>query len=259
MKERIAQFNRYKYIIWYRTLADLKSESNRTYLGFIWFLLEPLLNTAVLYFVFSILMGRKEPDFVPSLLVGMTLWQWTEGSIMSGMTAITAKVHIHNMIALPKYLFPIVNITTNTVKFLFVFVIILGLSNTLGFYINFNYVYLPVLLLVNIVLILGITLPLTILSSYIADTDAVIRTIMRLLFFLSGIFFRPEFVPENLINVFYINPMACMMTSFRSVVVYSTSPDWSLVLYASMFGTVCTIIGLSVCKYVDKKILKYIH
>ena len=260
MKAILTKFNRYKDIIWYRTLADLKSESNRTYLGFIWFLLEPLLQTAILYFVFGILMGRnKDPDYIPFLLVGMTVWQWIEGSITSGMTGITTKLHIHNMVALPKYLFPIVNITNNAVKFLFVFTVILSLANILGFHANLTYIYLPILLFISLLLITGITLPLAILSSRIPDTDALVRALFRLLFFLSGIFFKPEIIPNHLVDIFYINPIACMMTAFRSIVVYNVTPSWSIVAYAAIFGIISTSIGFGICKYADKKILKYIH
>ena len=40
---------RYLDIILFRTLANLKAEAQKTYVGYIWWFLEPLINTAVFY------------------------------------------------------------------------------------------------------------------------------------------------------------------------------------------------------------------
>lgn len=254
------KLNRYKDIVWYRNLADLKSESNRTYLGFAWFLLEPILQTMILYFVFGLLMGdNRNSDFIPFLLVGMIIWQWNEGAISVGMTGIARKAHIMNMVSLPKHLFPFVNIVNNTIKFLFVFLVVSFLANILGFYVNYNYCYLPILIIANLIFICGISLPLAILSAYIPDTEVVVRAGFRLLFFVSGIFFTPERVPEYLLQYFYINPIACMMTAFRSIIVYNRHPNWGDIAYTVLFGGTILLLSLMVCKKIDKKILKYIH
>jgi ABC-type polysaccharide/polyol phosphate export permease len=259
MKDKIEYLLRLKDIIWYKTLADLKAEGRRTYLGFIWFLLEPLLHTFILYLVFGVLTGgNRGIDRVPCLLVGILIWQWCEGSIMTSMTTINEKAHIMQMIALPKFLFPIISIFVQTIKFLFVFFVIASGINFLGFTINFYYIFLIFMIPTGMVLSAGISLPFSVASVYFPETNIVIGACFRLIFFISGIFFSPNRVPNHLLGYFYLNPFACIISNFRSVLVNGTFPDFGLLIYTFLFGSILLIIGLFLCITLDKKILKYV-
>ncbi|MCH1550707.1 MAG: hypothetical protein L7T19_06050, partial [Pseudomonadales bacterium] len=76
-------------LITFKVYAELKAESNRTYAGYLWWVFEPLLFMAVYYFVFGVLFGRNTEDFVPFLLVGVTIWHWIQSSISHSASAIS--------------------------------------------------------------------------------------------------------------------------------------------------------------------------
>lgn len=60
-----------KDLIAYKTHADLRAEAERTYLGVGWWLLEPLINVSIYYFVFDVLLGRGTDDLIAFLTVGV--------------------------------------------------------------------------------------------------------------------------------------------------------------------------------------------
>ena len=70
------EIKRYLEIIYYKTYADLRSEASRSYLGFVWWILEPVLYMSVFYLVFSVIRGQKDEDFILFLLVGLVSWKW---------------------------------------------------------------------------------------------------------------------------------------------------------------------------------------
>ncbi len=249
-------FHRYKDIVWYRTLAQLKSESRQNYLGYVWFLLEPILTTAVLYLIFGIALGHRSSDFVFFLIVGLTVWQWFETSLTEGMVSIRAKLHIMNQIPLPKYLFPLVHIFASTWKFICVFAVLIIFTYFFGFSPNLNYIYLPSIFIAQLTLIIGLSLPLAVLNTYYADTFRVYHSVMRILFYVSGCFFSVEKVPADLHLLFYSNPMAGLITSYRSILIYNTPPSIALILYPFAFGLIFCIIGVIICNNIDKKLLK---
>ena len=247
---------RYAGIVFYRTLAGIKSEGRQNYLGYLWFLLEPMLSTLVLYIAFSQITGKGGPDYVVFLILGMITWQWFESSCMLGATAIKAKYGVLTQFNLPKYIFPIVSIMVNTWKFLCVFVVILVTATLFGYPPNFHYVYLPGLMLLQLLLIIGVTLPLTIGATLMNDLLTVVSSIFRLLFFLSGIFFDSTLVPENLKSLFYANPMAVFIESYRMVVLHNQPPQMTHLAGAGVTSTVFLIFGIILHAYYDKKILK---
>ena len=69
-KKKLANLARYIELILYKTYADLRAETERTYLGFLWWIFEPVLYMTVFYVFFGLLLGHKTDDFVPFLLIG---------------------------------------------------------------------------------------------------------------------------------------------------------------------------------------------
>jgi lipopolysaccharide transport system permease protein len=256
MKMFVSTLQRYCGIILYRTIAGIKSEARQNYLGYLWFLLEPLLSTIVLYIAFSKITGKGGPEYVVFIILGLLTWQWFESSCMLGATAIKTKYGVLSQFNLPKYIFPIVSILVNTWKFLCVFVVMLIVAAILGYPPNGHFIHLPGLLLFQFLLIVGITLPLSIGATLMNDLLTVVISIFRLLFFLSGIFFDVSQVPEDLRTWFYVNPMAVFIEAYRAVVIYNQTPDFARLCEATLISVGFLLLGLLLHLHYDKKILK---
>jgi len=252
----ISNFSRYRDIVLYRTWAELKAESQQNYLGYVWFLLQPMITTAILYVVFGVLWSNRGGEYVVFLLTGMVVWQWFESCINSGMGAIKAKLHIRKEIPLPKYLFPLVHIFADTWRFLFVFVVLIGFASIFKFYPNWNYFYLPLLIVIHLTFIIGIALILSVASAYLNDLTTIVQSMLRILFFISGIFFSIDKIPAELIPWFLANPAAAMIHNYRSVIIDNTAPSLYLMGYILALGLTLCCIGFYICKHFDQKITK---
>ena len=75
-------------LILFSTYAELRAERSRSYLGLIWWVLDPALMMATFWLVFGVIMHSGGPDYVPQLLVGLTLWQWMKSCMTHGGYAI---------------------------------------------------------------------------------------------------------------------------------------------------------------------------
>jgi len=255
-KMYISTLRRYFGIVLYRTIAGIKSEARQNYLGYLWFLLDPLFSTAILYWVYTHVTGRQGAQYVVFLLLGLISWQWFESSCMIGAISIKMKYGVLSQFNLPKFIFPLVSILVNTWKFLCVFLVILVAAAALGYPPNLRFVYLPLLLLSQLFLITGVTLPLSIGATLMNDLLAATNSVFRLLFFLSGIFFDPSIVPEKLKTLFYANPMAVFMEAYRMVIIHNQAPDMSRLVVAISISLGFLVLGLALHAYYDKKILK---
>lgn len=259
MNRQIEAFIRYRDIVWYRTLAGLKSEARQNFLGYIWFLLEPAITTAIMYAVYVLIFQSGGPDRVVMLLIGTIIWQWFESSVMQGMMGIKAKLHIMIHFTLPKYIFPLVGIFTNTWKFLCVFTVLLVFCAVSGYPPNWQYLWLPAVLLVQLVLIIGLALPLAVGIVYFNDLMTVTSSLFRLLMFLSGVFYTSKIVPPDAMVYFYINPMAGLIESYRNIIMERQPPNFAVLAYALCCGLILCVSGLFVSRFIDGKILKRVN
>ena len=82
----------YFELVLFSTYAELRAERSRSYLGLIWWVLEPAMNMAVYYLVFVVILRSQQRDYLPFLLIGLTLWQWFKSCATHG-----ASPQVHEM------------------------------------------------------------------------------------------------------------------------------------------------------------------
>lgn len=259
----LQQLSRYKDIVLYRTHASIKSEARQSYLGYVWFLLEPIMSTAVLYFAWSQISGSKGFAAILNILIGMVVWGWFESSVMGAAGSIKAKFHVLNQFNLPKWIFPVVTILVNSWKSLFVFLVVLAMAAAKGL-LTVHALWLPLLAVLQLALITGLALPISIAITLMHDLTTVISSVFRLLFFVSGLFFTVAQVKEQclkqntpgLFEAFLWNPVAVLIDSYRAVIQRGESPDFSLLCRVAVISAVLLFIGFAINVYFDKKILK---
>lgn len=227
---------RHRGIISYRSIASLRAEARGFYLGYIWWLLEPLLNTAVYYVIFGIILGSKTPSFIAYLLLGTIVYQWFQTAIFGSIGTVYSRAHIYRQIPLPKYLFSHITVFTSSWRFSFVFLIVFSYILISGnATVTINLLYLPLLACIQIALIVGAASILCLASTFVKDLDTLVHVVFRAGLFLSAIFWDASKVPENLKLLFYANPAASMIQGFRDVILHGTVPNpWQMIYCATL-------------------------
>ncbi|MFJ5529378.1 ABC transporter permease [Streptomyces sp. NPDC093261] len=89
--------------------AKLTSQYSEAKLGQVWQVMTPLLNAAVYYFIFGVLLGTKHgvPDYIPFLVTGVFIWTFTQSSIMAGTRAISGNLGLVRALHFPRAALPI--------------------------------------------------------------------------------------------------------------------------------------------------------
>ncbi|WP_217166912.1 ABC transporter permease [Streptomyces sp. AC512_CC834] len=89
--------------------AKLTAQYSQAKLGQVWQVMTPLLNAAVYYFIFGMLMNtsRGVEDFVPFLVTGVFVWTFTQSSIMAGTRAISGNLGLVRALHFPRAALPV--------------------------------------------------------------------------------------------------------------------------------------------------------
>lgn len=143
-------------LVVFRTYADLRAEVERTYLGFIWWVLEPLMFMLVFYFVFGTMRGNSGSAYVAMLLVGLVFWQWIKSGISHATDSINNSLFLMRQVYVPAALVPLMVIVTDSVKFLFVLLVLIVTLVLMGYAPGITWLQLPLILLVSVTFIIGV-------------------------------------------------------------------------------------------------------
>jgi lipopolysaccharide transport system permease protein len=230
-------------LILYRIYADLKAEADRGYLGFLWWIVEPILFMAAFYVVFGIVMQRGEEGFVYFLLTGLIIWKWFGQSVSMASNSLLAHKNLINQVKLPVVIFPSISVGTTTVKFSIVFILLLiFLVISGGGKPSLYWLLLPIIICIQFIFILSICFISAAIVPVFPDLRLIIDNGLLLLFFLSGVFFDIESLPEDITALVYINPMAMLIDAYRSVLLHAEPPRFDL-LFAVVIASIILLVG----------------
>jgi len=253
------EWRRYWDIIVYRTYAELKSEAQLSYMGYVWWILEPLLNTVLFFVIMAAVLEQSIKGFFCFLLVGSIIWQWLNASLLGAANSIVDAGSMLKQIYLPKAVLPLISIFTGTWKFMFIFLLLLVSVWVSGHPPTAAYACLPLLLFLEFAVIVAFALPLAAIMPYFPDARVTVEAVLRSGLLLSGVFFPVSQLPPVWRVYFHLNPMADLIEAFRAVLLDGHWPRWDLMGYV----TVLSLCGLAVTAWlytrVDRSIVKSIH
>jgi lipopolysaccharide transport system permease protein len=244
--------NGYWQLIWYKGMADLHAEAARAYVGFIWWVLEPLFYMAAFYVAFG--MGLRGPGggvVALSLLCGLVPWKWFASSVQNGSNIIQANAGLIMQVYLPKYVLPGMVMVTNGIKFLIILgLLMLAMGVTHG--VSLTWLALPVVVVVEMLLALALSSLAAAVVPLLPDLDLVISNGLIVMMFLSGIFKDISSLPPHLAALLSLNPMVHVIRAFRAVLLEKQWPDWSALAGVALFSLVVYALTLALLRRYDR-------
>lgn len=206
---------------------NLKSEASKTYLGYVWWILEPALYVAVLYLVFGTFRAKGSPEFVLFLICGKIPYLWFQKSVSNSTMSIKGGRGLINQVRISKAFFPLLVVAQDSVKQIFVFILMFAALVAFGLEAQVTWLLVPVIALVQLLLIVACAFLVASITPFIPDFRFIVSTAMVLLMFMSGIFYDYRTVIlEKHQALFLANPVANLLENYRRVLLRGESPDW---------------------------------
>ena len=260
MKKFILNIKKYyKYAV-YSAKAELKCEVANSYLNWVWWLLDPIAFMLIYTFIVEIVFKTREPYFPVFVFIGLTTWtffkQMLSGSVklVSSNRAIVTKVYIPKYILLLsksfKYLFKML------ISFSLVFVLMILFKVPFSFQILW---FIPILTVLYVVSF-GIGSILIHFGIYVEDLFNVVNIVLKLMFYLSGIFYNIRTrvpAPYNGI-LLRLNPAAFIMDEFREILIEGRMPSLVGLLFWLLVGIILTMIGVKIIHKYENSYAKVI-
>ncbi len=210
-------------------VRDLKLRYRGSVLGFAWSLLNPLLMMFVFTLVFQVLASNPSVERYPLfLMAALVPWLFTQQALTSAMRSVTSNAQLIKKVYFPRELLPISAVLASFVNFVLAFGVFWVIGLAFGVGSSRAMLFVPVIMLLQLALVLGIGLILASLNVFFRDTEHLVEVGLLAWFFLTPVFYAMSVVPNYTFLgldihrwVFTLNPMATLVTDYR---------------YASMWG-----------------------
>lgn len=242
----------YWQFILYGVYTELRTEVARRLLGFLWWIIEPVMYMAVFYVVFGLSLRQGGADYVPFLLSGMIAWKWFDGSVRQSGSALAVNAGLIQQIYLPKSLLGLIQIFSNTFKFLIVLVLFLAFLMIAGRHPTLPWLALPLVMVAQLYLIIGVGLLLGAIIPFAQDLRQVVDNLLMLLMFMSGIFFNLDQVPQNMREIFELNPILLVIQAYRDILLKGQWPDLADLGYVVLVTTPLLVIALLIYRRFER-------
>ncbi|WP_280770750.1 ABC transporter permease [Salipaludibacillus daqingensis] len=258
MKTYIAEMIKRKDLLMYLVKSGLKAEHRNSYLGYFWWLLDPLLNVVVYYFLVSVILGRgsDEFNFAVFLVIGLIAWRWIMTTINTSSKAIIKYSSIINQVYLPKSIFPLSFTFTQMFNFAFGVVVIAIFLIVNGIVPGWQVIFMPLIIVVQLVFLIAISFILAYVTVFIRDMDHLLTHVTRVLFYSSPIIWEGGRLPPEYGWVLEINPVAIIVTSYRDVLMFQSTPNISSLLIIGVTSILVSILALYYYSKNEHKIIK---
>jgi lipopolysaccharide transport system permease protein len=238
---RLRHLYAYRELIYTLTVRELKARYKNSALGFFWGLLNPLAMMAVFTLVFTVMMPAYQmPKFPIFLLCGLLPWNFFSSGVTVSIHSVVSNANLVKKVYFPREVLPISSVLANLVNFLLALVVLFVALLLFQVRISPWIWLLPVVILIQTCLILGIALFLSALNVFYRDTLMVMDVVMLAWFFLTPVFYPIDILPRSylLFNInfnihrlmYIINPMASLINAYRDLlyVGYRTDLDFFL-------------------------------
>ncbi|WP_249869265.1 ABC transporter permease [Oceanobacillus saliphilus] len=262
MKNYIQEMLKRKDLLFYLVKSGLKAEHRNSYLGYFWWLLDPLLNVLVYYFLVVIVLERGGENYPLFLVVGLVVWRWISTSISSSSRSILRYSSIINQVYLPKSLFPLSFTLTQLFNFSFGLIVIALFLVIYGVMPDWHIVYLPLIIFIQLIAHLALGLFLAYITIFVRDIENLLTYVTRIFFYASPIIWegarllRSERLPDWLKVLVEYNPVAILVTSYRDILIDHQTPNMMALLVIFIISVALGIFMLYYYSKNEHKIIK---
>ena len=234
----------YRQMIFSLVKRDLRGRYKGSVFGFLWTFLNPLLQLVVYTFVFSFLLKSEIENYYLFLFVALIPWLFFSTAITGGSGSVLHQSGMVTKIYFPREVLPISHVTSAFINMLYSFIVVFIVIIIARVPVSpVALLYLPIVMIVEYFLALGITMLVSAITVYFRDLEFILSIFMMAWQYLTPVMYSVDIVPEHLMKLFMLNPMTPITIAYRDILYYAKVPDLSTLLLAIGMSAAFMLIG----------------
>ncbi|MEP7325702.1 MAG: ABC transporter permease [Gemmatimonadota bacterium] len=237
----------YRELLRSLVVRNLKVKYQRSVLGFVWTLLNPILTITVLTVVFTYFIKIRVDHYWAFVFSGYFVWNFILQMLSSATYMLAEHAPLRRSVAFPSVVLVLATAASRMVEFLIEMVIALLLLAIFHHHgLPAPLILLPLLILLQLLLAIGLTMPIATLSVFYSDVQHAMPIVLLMLFYLSPVFYPASLVPESLRTLYLLNPIAALLTLYHDVLYAGQWPPAWLFASVSLTAVLVCVLGYAI-------------
>lgn len=239
-----AELWRYRELLVFYAIRDIKVRYKQTLLGAAWAVLQPVLTMVV----FSIFFGRLAG--VPSdgapypifAFCALLPWQLFAYALTQSSNSLVQDAQVLTKVYFPRLVIPLASVIAGLVDFAIAFVVLIGMMVYYDIVPSMAMLTLPLFTILALAAALSVGLWLSALNVKYRDVRYTIPFLSQFWLFVTPVAYSSSLVPAKWQTIYGINPMVGVVEGFRWALLGKASPP-GLMLVVSVAATALFLTG----------------
>ncbi|ALX66689.1 ABC transporter permease [Microbacterium sp. XT11] len=217
---------RYLHSLWLLSARDLKVRYSTSFLGYLWSVLDPLVMSAIYWFVFTQVFHRDvgEEPYIIFLISALLPWVWFNAAVGDFTRAFKKDARLVRSTAIPRTIWVNRIVLSKGVEYLFslpvlaIFIVvnvIVEKDPAQTVHIGWGALWMPVAVLMQTILLVGLGLLVAPLCVMYVDLERTTALILRALFYATPIIYNVTDLPGFAQTLGAFNPLAGIFMLYR--------------------------------------------
>src|SRR4051812_15894019 len=224
LAEERRELVRFWPVIQNMVVQELRVRYQRSMLGFLWSLLNPILMMATLTLVFSSVFRMPREDYALYLFAGMVPWGFLSASLSDCAFCIISNEGLIRKIYLPKLIFPLSRVLINLTTFILSMAALFLLLEPLGARFTLPMVLLPAVIALFFAFVLGLGMIVATVNTFYRDCGHLVAVVLQAWYFATPIIYYKSRLPADAQWRFWLNPAYPFIQLFQDIIKDGTWP-----------------------------------
>lgn len=244
----------YRELFWILALREVQLRYRQTLLGVTWVIIQPLLTTAIFTIIFGRLMNAKSENLSYELFAfaGLLPWNVFSQSLQRAGISLTRDIRLITRIFFPRIIIPMANALSTLVDFLVSLIVLVIILLIYRISIPVTFLAIPVLLLLNLLIAIGVGTIFSALNVYYRDFTYILPFVIQLWMFASPLAYSSKIIPAAWSWIYYLNPMTGIIDGFRWAVFGAIEFPATSLLYSLIVGVIVFITSLIIFRRLER-------
>ena len=218
----------YRELLKTNVKKEIRGRYKNSILGILWSFLNPLLQLAVYSVIFGALLAGGDKTYHIYICVALIPWTYFTTAITQAAFTVIGNADIIKKVYFPREILPISVVTSGAVNFAISTIIILAFVIFSGVGLSWYILLYPLILLVQYILLLGISFIVSSVTVYFRDLEHIIGVVLMAAFYGTPIVYKLEQLPANLQIIMQLNPMTHLINAYRDIFYYHQMPNMKI-------------------------------
>lgn len=247
LKENLRLLLQYRELLVTWTAREIRARYRQSALGFGWALITPIVQMVVISIIFGgflrVPSSSSDIPYPVFAYVALLPWRFFEGAINAAVPSIRNNMQLVTKIYFPREILPLSAILSRLVDFLIGALVFIGLVIYFQMPIYTTWLFVPVLVLIQIALSMGFGMMGAAVSVFLRDISFAVPLVLQLWMYATPVIYDVSVVPERFMSLYLLNPMAGIIISYRQVMLEGKLPEWQLLAYPTAVAFVLMIVA----------------